>query len=292
MMRSKRNSFSHVRKHHTKWALWACVLVTGSFSCSESDSGSNNVPPGREASTDDVAPDAPSNMSDAPTTDTRPAGDAHSDASIDRAPDRSSDAAIERSIDATDRDQPSDGDDRSADAIDRDVSVDTVSSDQASDGLGGDAVGDQAATSDSDAPPLSATCSVDQPCVNGNCQGLSCDKAWSCFGHFAPHPCPVDIVVPYCGCDGKTYYFPVTCPEVPYEYAGECGDGVNCDPNDVRCAQPEPDCSPGSVASVVAGCYGPCVPINSCRCIFAFECPKRELYDCNAEQRCSGAPAR
>jgi hypothetical protein len=268
----------------------------GSFACSESDDGPNNVPPsadaGREASAYDVAPDAPSTVSDAPGADTRSPGDATSDSASDRAPDRSSDATLDRSIDAT-NDRSIDGvdPDQSMDAVDRDVSVDAASSDQSSDGAPEDsAVADQFDTRDSDAPPLSATCSVDQPCVNGNCQGLSCDKPWFCFGHFAPHPCPIDVIVPYCGCDGKTYYFPVTCPEVPYEYGGECGDGVNCDPNDVRCAQPEPDCGPGRVASVVAGCYGPCVPINSCRCIFSFECPKREFYDCNAEQRCSGPP--
>ena len=297
MMRWKRNSSKHLRKHRGHHALLVCLLGLGSFSCSESDSGSNNIPPyvdaGREASTDDDATDAPPAMNDAPGVDTTPAEDSTSDPSSDRAPDRSSDATADRSIDGTDLDQSSDGADRSIDAADSDVSVDSASSDQASDGAVEDtAVADQADTRDSDAPPLSATCSVDQPCVNGNCQGLSCDKAWFCFGHFAPHPCPIDLIVPYCGCDGKTYYFPVTCPEVPYEYAGECGDGVNCDPNDVRCAQPEPDCGPGRVASVVAGCYGPCVPITSCRCIFAFECPKREFYDCNAEQRCSGPPAR
>jgi hypothetical protein len=200
------------------------------------------------------------------------------DRSVDAAADPSNDAESDRSVDAA-------GSDQSIDAASSDTSVDR-SLDDAADATSEDApVTDQFVTPDSDGPNLKATCTVDQPCVGGNCQGTSCDQSWFCFSHFAPHPCPLDII-PYCGCDGKTYYFPATCPEVPYEHAGECGDGVNCDPNDVRCMQPEPDCGTGRVASVVGGCYGPCVPITSCRCLFPFECPQRDKYDCNVERRC------
>jgi hypothetical protein len=289
-MRSKRISTNQPRKRHAYHSLLACLLALGSFSCSESDSGSNHVPPfvdaGREASADDGALDGPSSTKDAPAADTRSAEDATSDASIERAPDISRDATVDRSIDATDLD-------RSIDALDSEPSIDATDADQSIDGPTADASdGGSAAdaadadTRDSDAPPLNATCTIDQPCVNGNCQGTSCDQSWLCFPHFAPHPCPLDVI-PYCGCDGKTYYFPITCPEVPYEHAGECGDGVNCDPVDVRCKQAEPDCGVGMVASVVRGCYGPCVPIASCRCVYSFECPQRDKYDCNtAEQRC------
>jgi len=223
-------------------------------------------------------------MNDTSDSETGAAGDAASDSSID-AP------GADRSVDATNSDH-------SIDAIDSDRSVDATSSDQTMVETGPDIVdgatedgplADQLGTPDGDAPPLKATCTVDQPCVNGNCQGSSCDQSWFCYGHLAPHPCPFDII-PYCGCDGKTYYFPITCPEVPYEHAGECGDGVNCDPNDIRCTQPEPDCGAGRVASVVGGCYGACVAITSCRCLFPFECPQRDKYACTPEQRCDFNP--
>jgi hypothetical protein len=279
------NSWKQVRTRG-KYALFACLTALGCFACGDPEPGPSNPLPGvdaaREASADDGAAGA---ALDAPSLDVSP-DDSRSDTSTDSIVDRSIDGAADRSADATDPD-------RSIDALDSDRSIDGVGSDQIADGMAADApdgrtedavVADLVA-SDADAPPLSATCTVDQPCVNGNCQGASCDQSWFCFSHFAPHPCPFDII-PYCGCDGKTYYFPVTCPEVPYEHAGECGDGVNCDPQDVRCKQTEPDCGAGRVASVVGGCYGPCVPITSCRCVFPFECPQRDKYDCNAEQRC------
>jgi hypothetical protein len=264
-----------------------CAFAFGSFSCSDSNPApGNGSPPVSDAAAEtsvdvvqvDVVEDVPfADSGDSSRVDAGDNGDATSDAATDVSRDRSSDTAIDRSIDATEADHASD---RLIDQSVDGASVDAV------DEPAGDAPPADQSTSDSDAPPLSATCTMDQPCVNGNCQGSSCDKAWYCFAHLAPHPCPLDRIIPYCGCDGKTYYFPLSCPETPYEHAGECGDGVNCDPNDVRCVQPEPDCGPGKVASVVAGCYGPCVPINSCRCLFAFECPHLELNDCNADQRC------
>ena len=300
----QRNSSNHPRQRRAEYALVACFFAFSGLCCSEPANIPSNTPPGVDAATEasaDAAADSFPSGSDAADSDASSVDDSSSDTSIDATPDRSVDGTnFDRSIDDGNSDRSIDdgNSDRSIDDGSSDRSIDDASSDQAIDGTvtdaadatTDDAIADQIDTRDSDGPILNATCTVDQPCVNGNCQGLSCDKAWFCFGHVAPHPCPIDVIVPYCGCDGKTYYFPVTCPEVPYEYAGECGDGVNCDPNDVRCAQPEPDCGPGRAASVVAGCYGACVPINSCRCIFSFECPKREIYDCNAEQRCAGPP--
>jgi hypothetical protein len=267
----------------------AYAFAFGSVSCGESNPAPSNGTP----HVSDAAADAPLDVDrDVPSADDGDSwrGDSSTDASehdaisevaIDVAPDRSSDTSVDRSTDASEADQTNDRPiDQSVDGTPPDTGADTTE----------DATAVDQIASDSDAPPLSATCTTDQPCLNGNCQGSSCDKAWYCFAHLAPHPCPLDLIIPYCACDGKTYYFPVSCPEMPYEHPGECGDGVNCDPSDVRCSQPEPDCGPGKVASVVAGCYGPCVPINSCRCLFAFECPHIEQNECNGEQRCAPVP--
>lgn len=242
-------------------------------------------------------------------------------ATIDVAPDRTLDASVDVSADVTSAEtgivdlDASRTNDRSSDDADRSVdgdgsdggdadggltdqSIDVDESDSANDDAGSDSkdvATEDASSADQDAPdgdgrPVShPTCTVDQPCTNGDCIGTSCDQAWTCFPGFAPHPCPLEII-PYCGCDGKTYYFPILCSEVPYLHAGECGDGVNCDRNDIRCAQPEPDCGLGQAASVVNGCYGPCVAINSCRCVLEQECPGSGLYMCNPLQRCDFYP--
>lgn len=42
------------------------------------------------------------------------------------------------------------------------------------------------------------------------------------------------------------------------------GAAVRCNPTGVVCAMPPPSCSPGEVASVEGGCWGPCVPILTC----------------------------
>jgi hypothetical protein len=270
--------------------MLACILSWG-LACSDSQNGSNPPPPptadaARDVANNDTASDAGSTPTDAADADTKVADDASPDRPADATADRSADAAADPTIDAaSDRSLDGSSADQSSDSSTSDISIDRSLDDAADDTTGDVPIADQGGTSDSDAPPLKATCSVDQPCTGGNCSGTSCDLNWYCFAHFAPHPCPLDIV-PYCGCDGKTYYFPATCPEVPYEHAGECGDGVNCDPGDVRCTQQEPDCGTGKVASVVGGCYGPCVPITSCRCVFPFECPQRDKYDCNPDRRC------
>jgi hypothetical protein len=266
---------SKLARRAAKRVLLAGFLGWGAFACGDSGSGPSTPPPVPDAGgSQDATSD--SGSSDTTPSDAVADGDAArdegNDVPADRSNDTSSDVGADRSADAG-------GTDRSIDAVDADISADAPSE---------DAPVDQLIGRDSDAPALKATCTVDQPCVGGDCKGSSCDQSWFCLSHFAPHPCPFDLV-PYCGCDGKTYYFPSTCPEVPYEHAGECGDGVNCDPNDVRCSQPEPNCGEGRVASVVGGCYGPCVPITSCRCAFAFECPHIEKYDCGPDQRCDVA---
>ena len=214
-------------------------------------------------------------------------GSADDSSVVDIRADQSTDIAADLSLDQR---VPDRSEDPSADA-----SIDGRIIDSSGDQLEGASpdgmLADQGPTDVDAGPTRAATCSVDQPCVKGDCIGSSCDKVWNCFSHFnGEHPCPTETI-PYCGCDGKTYFFPITCPEVPYLHAGACGDGVNCDRNDVRCIQPEPDCGPGRVASVVGTCFGPCVPITSCRCMFQFECPQNDLYTCSPEQRCDVQPS-
>jgi hypothetical protein len=259
----------------------ACLLGLICFSCTPTE---DTPPPGVSHDASRDAAGAPDALGETAHDDA--SMDVPSDASIDPPIDTIADAPADRSVDVRD-----DRADVSVDAYDAtdaaDRSIDDVEA-EAADRASPDAMmPDQFTTDapDSDGKPRAATCTVDQPCVNGDCIGSSCDRTWECFGHFAPHPCPFETI-PYCGCDGKTYFFPITCPEVPYEHAGACGDGVNCDPNDIRCNQPEPDCGPGRVASVVGTCYGPCVPIAQCRCLYAFECPKRDLYTCKPELHC------
>ena len=134
-------------------------------------------------------------------------------------------------------------------------------------------------------------CTGSIPCTMGEiCFGLACDERWECVAHFKPHPCPTEIVA-YCGCDGVTFQAPWTCADRPFEHVGACDNGVNCDPSDVRCSQEEPSCEPGTVASVVNGVYGPCVPFASCRCEYIWECPHRERYACDRSRwRCGELP--
>ena len=277
---------------------WAYLVAAACLSCESTD----GTPPPTSG-----VPDA---QSDVAIVDARPDGsaDAASETSADA---NSSDVSTDTAVDARDASltdggsieamagdtssgdsarSDSDGasEDRSLDMNAEDRSPDDGASEAGDSNTMDGATSDQLSP-DSDAPISHPTCTVDQPCSNGDCIGTSCDQAWTCFPHFAPHPCPFEII-PYCGCDGKTYYFPILCPQIPYLHAGECGDGVNCDRNDIRCAQPEPDCGPGRAASVVNGCYGACVPINSCRCIMEQECPGSGLYMCNPLQRCDFYP--
>lgn len=54
---------------------------------------------------------------------------------------------------------------------------------------------------------------------------------------------------------------------------GECAPGkpiceaaYDCDRSTVKCDALEPSCPDGMTVSVSGGCYGPCVPITSCKC--------------------------
>jgi len=136
-------------------------------------------------------------------------------------------------------------------------------------------------------PGGSDNCTDDSPCGIGLlCGGLNCDSPWVCFTHGPPahHPCP-PTTAPYCGCDGVTFNPLNTCPDRPYEHVGACDDGVNCNPDDLRCTELEPSCPDGMLPSVVKGSYGPCVPASTCRCEFVWQCPHGDLYSCDTSAR-------
>lgn len=152
---------------------------------------------------------------------------------------------------------------------------------------------DGAAFAHSTTPSNQSTCSSTMPCPAGMvCLGtMACDGVWSCLLH-AQHPCPTEIF-PYCGCDGVTFMSPFTCPDRPYDRIGACNDGFSCAPTRLLCPdEAEPPCPAGQVPTIVHGRYTTmCVPISSCRCEYAYECPHREKYECNlTTARCEPIP--
>jgi hypothetical protein len=79
--------------------------------------------------------------------------------------------------------------------------------------------------------------------------------------------------------------------------AAQDGDGskpdasagpISCAPRLVACDIKEPTCPANQVASVVNGCYGPCVVIDQCSCMEAADCPHDETYACHRSARHCG----
>jgi hypothetical protein len=185
--------------------------------------------------------------------------------------------------------------------------VDPPAGADARDGGAGDAPAvDGSSTSDAaadlepdpDADPDASVpgCTMTSRCLPYQaCVGEACDMPWECIEHFdetLKHPCSEEIV-PFCGCDGVTFFASLTCPDRPYDHFGACDDpdSFNCDPGDVRCTAPAPVCGPGLVPSVVSGCYGACVPHASCRCQSGWQCPQGDTYGCyGTAMRCHTFP--
>jgi hypothetical protein len=156
-----------------------------------------------------------------------------------------------------------------------------------------------------DADPDPSVCSSARPCdpdfeicveVMPVSTSDNCYTRWECYTHAPPdgtqeHPCPAEIVT-FCGCDGTTFEAPYACPNRPYVHVGDCSDGYSCDAYRVRCSDPAPACPDGQAPAVIDGCWGPCVPIDMCRCDLNWQCPQRDTYRCNQlpEFRCGLKP--
>ena len=94
---------------------------------------------------------------------------------------------------------------------------------------------------------MASECQLENSCCN--CQGLPVSET--------PRDCNVDCLVPLC----EAY---VPSPVQAECRAGRCVTNVDCDPSEVICLQPEPQCPAGQTASVAGGCWGPCIPSTEC----------------------------
>ena len=61
---------------------------------------------------------------------------------------------------------------------------------------------------------------------------------------------------------------------------------VDCDVRKVMCRAAQPSCPENQVPSVNGSCFGPCVPIESCGCSAAQDCPFNDRYTCWQRTHC------
>lgn len=61
---------------------------------------------------------------------------------------------------------------------------------------------------------------------------------------------------------------------------------VDCDLRKVTCRVAQPICPENQVPSVDGSCFGACVPIESCACSVAQDCPFEERYTCWQRKHC------
>jgi len=174
-----------------------------------------------------------------------------------------------------------------------DVASDTGDGDAADDGGGDDGSADVpdpgSCTSTTPCDPDTQVCVEEAPSASGDCY-----TRWECYAHAPPgdtleHACPAETAV-FCGCDGSMFEASYACPNRPYDHIGACGDGYSCDIYRVRCADVKPTCPAGQEPAVVAGCWGPCVPIAMCRCDQAWRCPQGYRCVFFPDFRCGVAP--
>jgi hypothetical protein len=62
---------------------------------------------------------------------------------------------------------------------------------------------------------------------------------------------------------------------------GASGGGTSCDPRKALCRALPPNCPTGQVPSVDGSCWGDCVPIATCTCTAAEDCPDPNQYTCH-----------
>ncbi len=126
-------------------------------------------------------------------------------------------------------------------------------------------------------PPATAPL-VKRPAVSTSDRALTA-KGEYCAGKACGTPCPSMFGSPVpTFCDGAQH-----CrPGKPV-----CAPSYDCDLSQVKCEVFEPACPAGMTVSAAGACYGPCVPVTSCKCVPGkpTECP--EGYVCHAStMRC------
>lgn len=88
------------------------------------------------------------------------------------------------------------------------------------------------------------------------------------------------ILSPVCGCDGVTYDNECEARRAGTSARTEDECVNQCDDGGVSCGL-RPTCEFGvTTPSVLDGCWGPCVPIETCQCTSRADCP-READRCN-----------
>lgn len=145
---------------------------------------------------------------------------------------------------------------------------------EASGGMGGSGGGTTGTAGSS-----AGVCAGSAPCQEAFiCNGQSCSGSWTCIA--SGRKC--GNVVSYCGCDGVTFSSPENCPNRPIAYLGTCQAGASCSLAVMTCTIAGPVCASGQVPEILNGCYsGRCVPIGSCGCTLASDCPDSNQYTCN-----------
>lgn len=73
----------------------------------------------------------------------------------------------------------------------------------------------------------------------------------------------------------------VTCIQAPCPPLPMCVAATSCDPAKILCKRAAPQCPEFQVPSVEGSCYGPCVPVDSCVCSNASQCPNHDSFTCH-----------